>query len=397
MTISCNTTIPTQEDVVAFFNSYVADLNSTWKTSLVKLKEYKISLAEGNKVLSDLLLIEYNNIVDQYNTELSAVENLIGILDPFPLSVPITPYNSISSLGDLFPSLGKALTTEYSTYVLQKFLSIIATVIPVNLNIPAPFFGTIDLTLLVGSEQYRNNLKKQIAQDLPTVKSLIGKPYSDLFSGDISDIKSEDIQVQEIFQYYFQIVSQGAVSVLHSALGSLISTFDEIWDALNLPNLVPLLTLDVETLINNVIDSIKSAYDTLIDDLVSTYQQVQQNFTLGLASLQDVETAKQNLNDAIKEKGSELVDGILSIGLFNITLSDIINIDTTNPLDSVEQNISNLTSQAKDWAYKYPLSLIVEWMDKVKSFFQAIGLSSLIQWIDFNFCDFLELVGIQHN
>ena len=33
------------------------------------------------------------------------------------------------------------------------------------------------------------------------------------------------------------------------------------------------------------------------------------------------------------------------------------------------------------------------WMQKVTSFFDAIGLGSITQWITFNFCNYLTLVG----
>ena len=37
--------------------------------------------------------------------------------------------------------------------------------------------------------------------------------------------------------------------------------------------------------------------------------------------------------------------------------------------------------------------LIKKWMEKVTAFFDAIGLSTLTQWITFTFCDFLKIIG----
>ena len=64
-----------------------------------------------------------------------------------------------------------------------------------------------------------------------------------------------------------------------------------------------------------------------------------------------------------------------------------------NNVDIDEYNKERLLKRAREFAEEWQTYLIKKWMEKVTSFFDAIGLGALTQWITFTFCDFLTIIG----
>jgi hypothetical protein len=128
--------------------------------------------------------------------------------------------------------------------------------------------------------------------------------------------------------------------LLHGGFTGLIGTFDEVWSALGLPTIPALEELDLETL--------------------------------------------------IRDKTTEELE---SISIFGYSLNDLLGGDFDNNVDIDEYNKERLLKRAREFAEEWQTYLIKKWMEKVTAFFDAIGLSSLTEFITFTFCDFLKIVG----
>ena len=204
------------------------------------------------------------------------------------------------------------------------------------------------------------------------------------------------MRIQEIWQWIVKEISKAGVGLLHEALGGLIEEFQAIWDSLGLPSLPALLDIDIESLIATTIDQVKSLYDSSIQLLQNELRDLTEKLKQGLADIQEIINKADELSSLIKEKWTAIVDGILNIQIFSIKLSDIVNLPLSMSFDSIEEKIQYLIAQAKDWAYKFPLKIITDWMETVKSFFEAIGLNDIIEFLTFTFCDFLNLIGLPH-
>src|SRR6056300_1202692 len=74
-------------------------------------------------------------------------------------------------------------------------------------------------------------------------------------------------------------------------------------------------------------------------------------------------------------------------------LIDLLGGAFDNNVDIDEYNKERLLKRAREFAEEWQTYLIKKWMEKVTSFFDAIGLGALTQWITFTFCDFLTIIG----
>ena len=73
---------------------------------------------------------------------------------------------------------------------------------------------------------------------------------------------------------------------------------------------------------------------------------------------------------------------------------DLLGGEPNDFVESLEKRMDRFKTRLRDFGEEWPEFLIKEWMQKVTAFFEAIGLSALVQWITFTFCDFLKLIGL---
>jgi hypothetical protein len=127
---------------------------------------------------------------------------------------------------------------------------------------------------------------------------------------------------------------------MHGGFTGLIDLFDEIWSALGLPSLPALETLDLEALVRN-------------------------------------KTNKE----------------LESISIFGYSLLDLLGGKFDDNIEIPNFSKERLLKRAREFAEEWQTYLIKKWMEKVTSFFDAIGLGALTQWTTFTFCNFLTIVG----
>lgn len=392
--IECDSRFPTQDALRQAFESLVRQATDLWQLVLQKYQEAKKALVDGLNDLYEQLIAEYQQLIQDYEDFIQQIKDLWDLISPYPLSVDDPAYATIESVQDSVVQRARAIVTEYSTFLIQKFLDLIADLIPVSFLVPVPYFGTIDIVALFNDPAYRASLKQQILDDVDAVASAIGGAIADVYSAVNGGVASLEIKAQEIWQYIIQKVTEGGLTLLYDALGALIEEFQDIWDSLGLPDLVALLTLDVESLITSAIESVVAQFDTLIQNLLDQYNAVKELFAKGEATYAELIAARDAFLEMVRDKWQAVIDEILGIGVFNVTVGDIVTLATNPSVDNAEQIVNTLISQAVDWAYKYPFKLILEWMDQVTAFFEEIGLGAILEFLTFTFCDFLDLIGL---
>lgn len=392
--IECNSLAPLQDPLRQAFEGLVRQLSDIEHSIQALRVQARKALLDGLSDLYDEIMAQIQPLVDLYNSLVAGIQALWAIIAPYPLGVDDHPYPTIKSAMDTFANKAKAIVSEYSTFLLQKFLELIAGLIPISFLVPVPYFGTIDIVQFFNDPLYRASLKQQILNNFEAFLSLIPKPIRDMFSGKNGGIKSVEMQLQQAWQWLVQKINEGAITLLHDALGALIDEFKEIWDSLGLPDLVSLLTLDVEELIQSAIDMVVAQYEGLIASLRAAYEQVLALYQKGKATVEQLKSSKQSLSDMVNEMWAAVINAILDIEIFGVKVGDMVTFAQDMSVMSSEQIINTLIQQAKDWAIKYPLKLIMEWMEVVSKFFEEIGLGSILEYLSFTFCNFLDMIGL---
>ena len=224
------------------------------------------------------------------------------------------------------------LASEYPMYVQQKILELINSIIPVEFNVT--ILGiTIDiLAFLENPSSVLDNLK---LEEIDSIYDLIPEEYKVWDKFETADFKKESVR-----NYIRSEVAKKMNLLLHGGFTGLIGQFQEIWDALGLPTIPALETLDLVALIK----------DKSLEEL----EQVQ---------------------------------------LFGFKLTDLLGGEFNDKVEIPEFKKERLLKKAREFVEEWQTYLIKTWMEKVTAFFDAIGLGALTQWLTFTFCDFLTLIG----
>lgn len=395
ITIDCDSMAPLQDPLKTAFEALATAAGDLKLQALIVYGQAKKALQQGLTDLYNTLMSQYNTLLGVYDSFVGEIVDILDLINPFPLSASNQPLPSISCLTTMLEQKARGITTEYSAFLIQKFLGLIEPILPISLIVPLPFLGEVDIVELFTDPEYANTLKAQIAADIEGVLSAVPASVAKYYRGLMGGVSSLEYTVQEIWQWFMQQIATGGTKLLHDACSALIDKFKTIWNSFGFPALAALLTLDIEGLIDSAVESATSLYEsTILAPAQSAYNTAKDAYQKGELDRTLYLAAGVALKNAVKGKWSSIINSILGITVFTVTVGDMVNIDPNLTMLSAEDIISSIISQAKDWATKYPLKLITDWMNVVKDFFSAIGLGALVDFITFTFCDFLELIGL---
>ena len=224
------------------------------------------------------------------------------------------------------------LAAEYPMYVQKKILELINSLIPIEFNVTILGITINIIDFLTDPSSIRDSLE---LEEIDSIYDLIPDEYKVWDKFETADFKKETV-----INYIRSEVAKKMNLLLHGGFTDLIGEFQEIWDALGLPTIPVLEELDLETLIRD-------------------------------------KTTKE----------------LESISIFGYSLNDLLGGEFDNNVDIDEYNKERLLKRAREFKEEWQTYLIKKWMEKVTAFFDAIGLSTLTQWITFTFCDFLKIIG----
>ena len=295
--------------------------------------------------MEKMLLSEVEEIKEEgqkLKDTLEAVREILGPYDPKfqRLSIPEKEWEIMI----------QRLLEEYPMYVPAKILEIINEVFTIEFNFTIPGINLeVDLKKLATD---RNYLSEKIAEiDVDAMYDLIPSEYK-IFGGEFG-LENKELKAKQIQDYIKNEATKKMNLLMTGGFTGVIDLFKEVWDALGLPSL--------PTLPPTGFPDVKGLIDAALDDAKT--------------DLEKLEALKE-----IKIAGFDIV--ALLGGEFN------------DNIESLEFKIARINAKLKEFEQNWQQFLIKEWMMKVTKFFDAIGLGTLTQWITFDFCDFMKLIGI---
>jgi hypothetical protein len=289
------------------------------------------------------------------------IASLEKVLGNFPISLSKPVYKGVSIPDKEWERRITALCQEFHLYVQAKLLEIINSVLPVSFSIPVLGIS-IDIVQLFASPSYRASLKAQIAEQVDSLFGILPEVYQ-FYDGVRYGVNSIAIRAEIIFSYIMAKLQNGAMALIHGAIGGLISKFKTIWDTLGLPSLPALLTLDIGAIIEAKIASL----------------------------VESLKNAPAKLKNEIRK---QIISAIESISVFGFSLASIIGGEIKDFVISLEEKIHRYVEALQNFAEQWPMYLLKKYMAKINKFFKLIGLGALFQWFTFDFCKFLKLVGV---
>ena len=372
ITIPCPATLlPTAADLANIFKQ-VANIPSQLQVEAEKLKaqaESAVQTAVRNAILE--AVAPYEQKIQQV---LGILENVEKALGNFPISVSKPIFGSIKIPDMEWERIITALCNEYHLYVQAKIMELIEPILPINLEIPVLGININPIKLFADPE-YRAQLKAQFAEKAEVYMSLIPEIYR-TFEGTLG-IFSRGIQADAIFAYIMTKLQNGALTLIYDAFGGLIKKFKTIWDALQLPALPALLDLNVEGILDALIGALKKQLNSLKQKLLNAPAEIAQEIAEQMLSIQN-----------------KILETLKSLSIAGFSILDLIGGEIESFVESIEKKIDRLVEAARNFGEIWPQYLIKQWMAKITAFFNAIGLSALTQFVTFNFCQFLTLIGM---
>ena len=357
--IPCNgTLLPTKADLANIFVK-IADIPSQLQVEAEKIRA-QIDGPNVDQAVREALRKKIAPIEAQAEQVREILEKVDKALGNFPISASKPYYKSLKIPDDEWERKMTALTQEYHLYVQAKILEIINNVLPVSFTIPVLGIS-VDIVQLFASASYRASLKQQVVDEVDALSNIMPDAYRS-YEGKLG-VYSKEIKAQGVWSYIMTMVKKGAIKLIHQAMAGLINKFKTIWDTLGLPPLPVLLDLGVEGIISSIVGSLKAQAEGAAEEVrLKIYQ--------------------------------EIIDKLESINIAGYSLLDIIGGDIDDFVRSPEEKINRYVEAARDFGEDWPEFLLKKWMQKITSFFNAIGLSALTEWINFDFCKFLKLIGM---
>lgn len=351
--IPCNgSLLPTKAELVGIFKQ-LANIPSLLTVEIEKIKR-EAEFAASEEIRRQLLA-KIDPLLAQIDKVVSIIEEIKGILGEFP----IFPHLSIPDIE--WERRITQLIQNFHGFVMAKIMELINAVLPINFVINVLGLA-IDIVRVFTDSAYRAQLVQQVIDNISSLFGILPEIYK-VYEGIKYGIYSVEMQARAVWSYIMGQLQNGAMNLIYNALAGLIKKFKTIWDALHLPALISLVTLDVPGIIQG-----------LISDLV-----------------EKVKNAPEALKNAIRR---EIIEKLKSITLAGFSLLQIIGGEIVDFVDSIETKIERFIEALRDFGEQWPMYLIKLWMNKVMAFLNAIGLGALLQWITFDFCKFLKLLGV---
>ena len=285
------------------------------------------------------------------------------------------------------------LIDDYHVYIPVKMMELISDIIPVSFNISVMGVSADLLKILERDEQTR--IKNQISENLDSFYGMIPESFQ-YYKGEFG-VLCDEWKAQLTWDYFKNEEIKMCTDTLHSLFGKLIEKFQDIWDALGLPSLPALLEFDVagwiEEQIYTIKNSAKNRLKTMEEELKSLENEVKTHVGDAKTAIQErISALEQDIqNFSVNET---VIAMLKDRELFGLNLLDVLGGDVETNVLIGEVQIEELVRAARDWFAQYRKELINQWIEKVTAFFEAIGLTALVDLLTLTFCDVIKLLGV---
>ena len=335
------------------------------------------------------------------------LEKIEKLIDSFLASMSDPVYPTLRARVLEWERRITAMTQEFHLYIQTKILELIDSIIPISFEINV--FGlNVDLVKLFSDKDYRTQLKAQIKEDLDNFYAQLEEEYKS-FTGYFG-MDSADIKLEVFWSNLMAKLQRGALELIWDLMGQLINIFDSIWDALGLPGRPSLLTMNVKELINNAIADfkqslidgaaeikakVKEKVEALEKAAKETVQEVKDQLIAEAERLDALITSKFEEMKEIAAKVEKALKSLsLSAGSYSFSLTEMIGGEIDDAIVSIERRIDRYVEALRDFGENLPERVFMDWIDEIMQFLEEIGLGSILDWITFTFCDFMDLIGV---
>lgn len=390
--------LPTRADIVNAFNE------------LTQIP-YKIeSQLQSMKTDLELKAAAIQNDIENFDPEeeltalaMEELEELFGIIEDIEQIIEavadiLSPWWKKGDIRNVQKEADDAwneLIQEYHIFVPVKMMEMISKLIPVEFTVNILGIDIDVLKILEEEEQER--IIKQIEDEVDKYYALVPKELR-FWDGEWG-VVCDQWKARLTWQHIKAEIIKWTTNTLFALFEKLIDVFEEIWDALGLPDLPIPLSFDVEAWIDAAMQAIKEQALAKKDELLGEVANLEKQIEDAKTDIEnfDAEAELQKQIDAIDIEGTVyalVIEELEKLQLFGISLLDVIGGDIEETVKMAEKEIDNLIKGARDWAQNWQKNLLLEWVGLVKKFLDAIGLGKILDLIFLTFCDVLALIGI---
>ena len=296
--------------------------------------------------LTNIFIQLVNSPYDEVKEALDDIDKLLG---NFPVSVPRPLFNELDIPEIEWEKRVTAMIQEYHNYVGTRILEVINKVVSINFEITVIGGMRIDILKIWSDPSYLKSIKKITCENIDTIYALVPDQYK-TYDGRYG-LDSKELQCEVAFSYIMSQLNGGILGLIIGGISGAIDAFDEIWDELGLPSFGGFDFTDPTSLVQAILaDETKSIQDKL---------------------------------DALSN---------ISIGPFS--LLDALGGEFETSIDIAERDMNRILEKLQDFLQEYPTYLYKVYMESIAKFLDAIGLGKILDFIIFDFCDFLELIGM---
>ena len=362
----------------------------------------------------------------------SVIEDVEGYMEKFE-SI-LSPYWQKGTVRNWSKEAKDAVTqliAEFHLYVPAKMMDLIAKIIPldmtltvigISINIPKittkeeqeriiaqisgmgtdvkakieALEGKADLS----AEDLKAETHELISAEVDKFFKMIPKCYRQFDGAESFGVRCNELKAKATWSFVKSEIQDWMQNWHYKAYKELIGMFDIIWDALGLPNITALFTMDIPKIIDAVIDMIKLKYEAEIAAAEKAGLDIEKLKDLKAEDLklQSKEEISVNVKDEAillgKEMRTEIRDKILDLQIGPLPLKTIIGAEIDESVTSLEDQIDEFIIAARDFSINWQKKLLFDWVKIVKAFFDAIGLGAIFELINLTFHDMLLLVGM---
>lgn len=367
------TQLPSIADLTNIFNK-IAQLPS----DLIVLAG-KLALQFGEGVVQEL--------VKQAQSIAETLEAIIKILSSVIPDIPNPLFGDLNIPQFEWEKRIQALVQNFHMFLQKSILSIIDKVLPINFTISILGLSIDVLAMLSGNAaKIFQSIKDQILEDVDKFFNLLPNAYK-AFCG-LFDFDVPTLKLQVILDYIMAKLNGGLITLMFDAFTGLIKKFKAIWDALGLPALPIFIDLNMEGILGAIIEEALEVANKTIEAAKIAYQGAVD----AVAKIAEVTKKALTIAKNFIIKGFEALSFSLPIiGTFDVF--SMIGGEINDFVQSLEKRIYRMMQAFRDFSFNGPKMILLDWMGKVTAFFNAIGLGALVEWITFDFCKFLKLIG----
>ncbi len=296
--------------------------------------------------LTNIFIQLANSPYDEVKEALDDIDKLLG---NFPVSVPRPLYNELDIPEIEWEKRITAMVQEYHNYVGVRILEIVNKVVPIDFEIPVIGGLRIDILKIWSDPSYIKSIKKITCENIDTIYALVPDQYK-TYDGRYG-LDSKELQCDVAFSYIMSQLNGGILGLIMNGISGAIDVFDEIWDTLGLPSFAGFDFTDPTSLVQSILaDQTKSVQDKL--------------------------------------------DALSNIAIGPFSLIDALGGEFDTSIDIAERDMNRLLEKLQDFIQEYPTYLYKVYMESIAKFLDAIGLGKILEFIVFDFCDFLSLIGM---